>query len=236
MKEFINYLCHLLHTLCLVRYFDKSVGSNCSNRHPPTSKRKNCGPVCSEHAMSPNVWVAKFESGGHKASVVIVRAGQTGGMDQLTTHKKLTMQYVNEQPKIIDSTILRRMKVSKNALHMTGSRRNRAFSVAKRVCGLGGKKHTATWFDTKTKRVIRRPDTTLAIRFGVSVRVATVNPRLDPKTIAGERCGRRRRSKACRESRCKDSDFTQNVLITAVNIDKTTDTAGGRRFAVITAE
>lgn len=27
--------------------------------------------------MSPNVWAAKFESGRHKASVVIVRAGQT---------------------------------------------------------------------------------------------------------------------------------------------------------------
>lgn len=42
------------------------------------------------------------------------------------------MQYVNEQPKITDSTILRRMKLKKKALHMTGDE-HRAFSAAKCV-------------------------------------------------------------------------------------------------------
>lgn len=39
----------------------------------------------------------------------------------LTTAKKLTIQYINEQPKIMDNTIFRRKKLSKKVLHMTGN-------------------------------------------------------------------------------------------------------------------
>jgi hypothetical protein len=38
----------------------------------------------------------------------------------LTINRKLTIQYVSEQPKITDSTIFRRIKLKKKALHMTG--------------------------------------------------------------------------------------------------------------------
>lgn len=48
----------------------------------------------------------------------------------LTINKKLTIQYVNEQPKITDNTILRLMKLNKKVLHMTGNW-HLAFSVAK---------------------------------------------------------------------------------------------------------
>lgn len=146
-------------------------------------------------------------------------------MDQLTTHKKLTMQYVNEQPKIIDSTILRRMKVSKNALHMTGSRRNRAFSVAKRACGFGRKKaysdsvrHQNGNGRSPTGRGVG--DSAPACRPFAS---RPFNAVLDPKTMAGERYRRRRRSKACRGSRDANIRISRDMLLSpAVNIDKTT--------------
>lgn len=48
----------------------------------------------------------------------------------LTINKKLTIQYVNEQPKITDSTIFRRIKLKKKAFHMTDNW-HRAFSAVK---------------------------------------------------------------------------------------------------------